>query len=151
MKKLASSLTFSCVEPEPITVRALYELLKNRGTSAISHLHLPSYEQHEAFVKNHPYRAWYLIRQNLEIVGSTYLTSDNVLGIFLKEPSTALVKSTLEWVTEKYAPLPELKSLRPSYFYVNVSGENKEMIQILESIGLPLLQHSYRLDKYNQE
>jgi len=61
-------------------INLLYDLLKSREYS-ISHKSLPKFETHESFVKNHPYREWFLILHGDEFIGSVYVTNDNIIGI----------------------------------------------------------------------
>ena len=45
---------------------------------------MPSFEEHKEFVRNHPYRGWWLIIDSidsLKVLGSVYLNSDNSIGL----------------------------------------------------------------------
>ena len=53
----------------------LYYLLMERPPEHnISHKHMPSFEEHMAFVKEHPYEAWYVIENDGVILGAIYLS-----------------------------------------------------------------------------
>ena len=62
--------------------KILYELLKNRKHS-ISHKEMPTYEEHEEFCKNNPYRLWFILFSGDSPIGTFYLTEDNRIGINL--------------------------------------------------------------------
>ena len=61
----------------------LYKLLEERDENVnINHGKMPSWEEHVKFVNSHPYQVWYLIETD-EIVGATYLTYLDEIGIFI--------------------------------------------------------------------
>ena len=57
-------------------IQILYDLLKTREYS-ISHVNLPSFDDHALFVKNHSYLAWFLIRLENQYLGTLYIKNDN--------------------------------------------------------------------------
>ena len=118
------------------SVRALYELLKVRKFS-ISHQKLPSFEEHEEFVKSHPYRQWWLVLENSKLIGSVYLTDDNAIGINLIEEDQRIYFGN--------KPLPPIPSVRPKFFYVNVAPENLILKETLAKLGAKHTQCSYRI------
>ena len=76
------SLKFEKILPNKTQINALYLILKNRNYS-ISHKCLPNFEEHETFVKQNPYIAWYLIQKENLFIGNVYLNNDNSIGINL--------------------------------------------------------------------
>lgn len=63
-------------------VHVLWDLLAERPAIAnISHVEMPTFEEHEAFVDNHPYYEWYLIQVEGQFVGAIYLTHAFEIGI----------------------------------------------------------------------
>ena len=60
----------------------LYEILKQRKFN-ISNTEIPSYEQHENFVKSNKYRKWVIIFKKDKYYGTYYLRRDNYIGINL--------------------------------------------------------------------
>ena len=65
----------------------LYELLSERKQiTFISHKKMPTYEEHVKFIESEPYSKWYIIQIDDKKIGSIYLTKENEIGIFLKEP-----------------------------------------------------------------
>ena len=68
------------IESEDYTF--LYELLKKRDPIYnISHKKMPSYDEHEKFVRSKPYTNWYIIFLNKEKIGAAYLSFDDEIGI----------------------------------------------------------------------
>ena len=126
------------------SVRTLYELLKVRKFS-ISHQKLPSFEEHEEFVKNHPYRRWWLVLENSKLIGSVYLTDDNAIGINLIEEDQRIYFGILEKIIHENKPLPPIPSVRPKFFYVNVAPENLILKETLAKLGAKHTQCSYRI------
>lgn len=46
---------------------------------------MPTYEQHESFVQNKPYKGWYVIYKEGDFVGSIYLSKENNIGLFIRK------------------------------------------------------------------
>jgi len=65
----------------------LYHLLENRPAIAnISHKYMPSVQEHHAFMRSHPYLAWYIIYDDVDCwVGSIYITRAREVGIQIME------------------------------------------------------------------
>lgn len=60
----------------------LYELLKERaGHESISHHEMPTWDQHAAFVKAKPYKAWYYVHNAQYVVGAVFLAEDRAVGV----------------------------------------------------------------------
>ena len=79
------------IELKPVNeqdIDFLYELLKEREAKVnISHKKLPSFSEHEQFVKSSPYPYWDIILLNNERIGNIYLTNRDELGIFISKDS----------------------------------------------------------------
>jgi RimJ/RimL family protein N-acetyltransferase len=61
----------------------LYKLLAERPPEAnISHVAMPTFDEHVKFMETEPYTAWYVIERG-ESIGSIYLTKRDEIGIFL--------------------------------------------------------------------
>jgi len=122
----------------------LYELLKNKKYS-ISHKKLPSFAQHYKFVKNNPYRKWYLILKSNKYIGSVYISNQNTLGINFLIPTKELYELTLKKVLSILSPLPEIKSIRSKNFLINCSPTNKILIEAIKKLGFDKIQSTYEL------
>ena len=122
----------------------LHALLKQRKYK-ISHQQLPPFAQHAKFVKEHPYRSWWLIRTSGKPIGSVYFTNENSVGINLAIEKNFFYQKVIEWVRDQNIPLPPLPSVRPEFFFINVSPTNLILIETLNRMGSTPTQNSYRI------
>lgn len=66
--------------------RFLYDLLAERETEqSISHLEMPTWEQHVAFNEGKPYKRDFIIVDGTDDVGRLYLTKNNEVGISIRQ------------------------------------------------------------------
>ncbi len=134
------------VVPDNTQMDALYDLLKARE-HFISHRSIPAYEKHCDFVKNHPYREWYLVCVGKAYAGSIYIGFDNSIGINnLETLADELFESLIHRVREVMSPLPPVPSVRPAAFFVNVAPSNTGLMQKLQKLGYAPVQITYSLD-----
>ena len=124
-------------------IKVLYQLLKDRRF-CISHNKVPNYETHKIFVRNNPYKIWYLIKKDEAFIGSFYIKDDNSIGLNLTEYSTIILKEIIEFIKNKFSPEEQSASKIPPYFYINTSVKNKALHLILEELKLIPLQISYK-------
>jgi len=126
-------------------IQILYDLLKTREYS-ISHVNLPSFDDHALFVKNHSYLAWFLIRLENQYLGTLYIKNDNSIGLNVENPNIKLVKECIDFIYLNFSPRPPIPSEIPSYFYLNVSSKNQKLIEIFKELQIPQLQISFKLE-----
>ena len=124
-------------------IKVLFQLLKNREHN-ISNTSLPTINSHIKFVKNHPYRAWYLIKLNGIYIGSVYVMESNCIGISLIY-DVSNFSQIVEIISKKHKPLKEIKSVRPSNFYINIAPNNKKIESQLNKLGAKKIQLTYSL------
>ena len=131
------------VIPDDSQTEVLYELLKARKHT-ISHRNMPTYEDHASFVLNNPYRHWFLIYSEREIVGSVYVQYDNSVGISCFNPTT---KNSLELLMSslkaKVKPLEPVASVRLGDFFFNVPVSDTNYQNCLEDLGYVRSQVSF--------
>ena len=58
----------------------LFNSLESRS-HFISHKEMPEYSSHEEFVRNNPYRVWYMVNLNNTFVADLYVQNDNSIGL----------------------------------------------------------------------
>lgn len=139
-------LTFERIVPKDDQINALYEALKLREHT-ISHIKLPTFEDHQEFIKTHPYRCWNLIFVATECVGNFYLQNDNSIGVHLIPDFDYLLPILLKQILNEYNPLPEIKSTRSANFILHVPiGDLKRQAQ-MNANGHTPLQITYTLHK----
>ena len=141
---------------EPVTtadehISILYMLLSNRQKT-ISHSRMPNYSTHEKFVKNHPYRSWFLVKSSKYYIGSFYVTKQNTIGINVFEENTrAVLLEIVSFVCINYKPLPPIPSVRGGRFAINVPPGNTSLAEALEEIGAQILQITYTIPIQNKK
>ena len=122
-------------------INVLFQLLKKRKHN-ISNTSLPTLNSHIEFVKNHPYRAWYLIKLDDIYVGSTYVMKNNCIGISLID-DVSIFPQVIKLISKKHKPLKEIKSVRPSNFFINIAPNNIDIESQLINLGAIKIQLSY--------
>lgn len=131
--------------PNEEQTKILYELLTIRK-HVISHTDTPSYAEHKAFVRNHPYRAWLLVRDTESCLGSVYVHTDNSIGVNIIEDRVAdCLGELIDKLLQSYKPLPAIKSVRNSSFSINVAPTNQALISALDKRRYSLAQLTYTL------
>jgi len=123
-------------------VGALYQLLRERNFS-ISHDGLPSFEEHEKFVRNNPYRVWYIVNLGSIPIGTIYLLKDNSIGLFLKKKYLGFTGTVLNLIINKHKPLKPIKSVRGRGFHVNANSNDIDFISALKESGMKHTQSTY--------
>ena len=124
--------------------KVLLKLLENRDYS-ISHLNLPSKNDHLMFVKSKPYRYWAIVLEDNLPVGTVYIQSNNSIGLNLLQQKKQLVHKILRHIKTSFNPLKEVKSKAPPYFYLNISYENNKLRKILCELDASPIQVSYKI------
>lgn len=126
------------VIPTSDQINLLYDLLRNRKFN-ISHNTMPTMDQHASFVRNHPYRGWWLVHDSantLNVIGSVYVNFDNSVGIDIDVND---ISFSAEIFTQKLkkeiSPLAPVPSKIFKDFFYNVSPKNNELITWLCESG----------------
>ena len=141
--KMASGVTLRRVTRSQEDVETLYELLKKRKYN-ITNIEVPAFEDHALFVNNHPYRIWYMIMRDSTCFGSVYIMDTNCIGITLMR-YFELYSAIMKAVMAMHKPLDEIKSVRPPFFFVNISPNNRIIKRQLSKLRAQKLQVTYRL------
>lgn len=116
----------------------LYQLLKDRPPEAnISHKKMPTCEEHEHFVENHPYLDWLIIREGRNVVGSVYITHQREVGIaiFKEYQGKGYGQVAVKVIHERY----------PGPLYANIAPGNEASRAFFLAQGFELVQHTYKL------
>jgi hypothetical protein len=127
-----NTILFEVIENVYAHAYILYSLLKKRRLN-ISHYKLPLYKEHVAFVENHPYRLWYLIKKSNDYVGSVYISHENTIGLALTENSDDVAIAALSFILSNHKPLPGVKSIRNHNFCVNIHPANIWLQEIVKN------------------
>jgi RimJ/RimL family protein N-acetyltransferase len=126
-------------------IQLLFKLLQERQPwQAISHKKMPSFGEHMSFVKSKPYAGWYLIVENATDhiqddvpVGSTYITHNNEVGIFIfkEHHGKGYGKEGLDILMGAYDPP----------FYANINPANHISREFFTKLGFKFIQTTYML------
>ena len=142
--EFTEKLIFKKVEKEDSLT--LYDLLKKRNYN-ISHKVLPDFKSHKKFVENNPYLYWYIFSLNEKAIGTFYIKSDNSIGINTNETNKKIINEILDFILDNFSPIKGIPSEIPDYFFINVSQKNKELKDIVNSLGCVPIQVSYKLKR----
>ncbi len=127
------------------TVRKLWELLAKR-CHTISHKSLPDYSEHVHFVRNNPYRRWFLLSHGDEAIGSAYLTSMNEMGIYFPDPEHyRYLSNVIDFLLSDSMPLPPIRSVRQPEFIIHTPASDTVFQGSLKSLGYKEIQRSFRI------
>lgn len=126
---------------EPKAVHILFELLKERKPEQSINFKMPTFEQHEAYVKNRAktHKCWYLLTVDdcgrKIYVGSVYLTKAREVGVFVFEVFRG----------QGYASQGITMMLKhwPGKATANINPDNYPSIKLFESLGFELHQMTY--------
>jgi RimJ/RimL family protein N-acetyltransferase len=137
------------------SLATLYSQLENRDPKVnISHLQMPSWEQHVAFVNSRLHAYWFLLivdepaatvdeeeplRERI-CVGQIYLSRQREIGLFLQDRYQRMGLGA-----DAVAMLMQLAQPRGPFF-ANIAPGNANSKAFFEKLGFRLVQHTYRVD-----
>lgn len=130
------------IKIKPVTAldaRFLYRLLMKRDPIAnISHRKMPTYDEHLRFLSSKPYKKWYIVYHNNRKIGSTYLSKQDEIGIFLNKEmhGKGIGSMVMKLIMEKNPR---------SRYLANVSPKNTKSAEFFRKNGFVLIQHTYEL------
>jgi hypothetical protein len=137
-------IIFEKIIPTKSQLEKLYFLLKNKKYS-ISHNKIPSSEEHNKFVLDNPYIEWYLLYKDRNLLGSIYFHTDNSIGLNLSHPKKDDIIEIINTVKKNHYPLSSIKSVRRGEFFINISPDDVNMIQILKKLNKKEIQYSFKI------
>tara|TARA_Y100000589_G_scaffold331148_1_gene383462 strand:+ start:5089 stop:5556 length:468 start_codon:yes stop_codon:yes gene_type:complete len=123
----------------------LYDFLAKRKFN-ISHTNMPTYKNHCKFVKNNPYRKWFLISNESSLLGSVYILYDNGIGIDLQPINYFLIQEILIKLKSEVKPLKSIPSIRNNKFHINISHLNRKLYDVLTKAGGIHIQDTFLFD-----
>lgn len=141
---MSMSYQFELIEGSDEQIEKLYQLLKGR-VHFISHTDNPDYKSHVKFVRNHPYLKWFMVKQNGDALGAFYIKKDNSIGMNFKNVNNEIIAACIEFIINQFSPQPAQASMVPDFFYVNVASSNKELLDVMKSLGKSQLQVSFKI------
>ena len=130
-------------------VPVLYQLLKERPEYArISHKKMPTLNEHEKFVRSHPFYEWYLIRKSNCYVGELQVTRLNEIGISIlkRYQGQGFAEAALKLFVESHQPLHDKPAVRVKAWLANVAPDNEDSKKFFSRMGFVKVQETFRLD-----
>jgi RimJ/RimL family protein N-acetyltransferase len=121
-------------------MKILWRLLEERDESVnISHKGMPTYRAHCKFVNSRPYKAWYFIVVDNEVVGSCYLTKNNEIGIqiFAAHQGNGYAETAVSCLMSLHG-----KELR---YLANINPRNGKSRAMFEKLGFRHIQDTLEL------
>lgn len=142
------------VYEHPGALEATYKILGQRllePRTNISHKDMPTPFQHANFFYSKPYAGWYLItgtRGVEEIMGATYITKANELGIYLWPHYRGKGHATqaLQTLMAMHPPLPPIPAARAGKYLARIHPNNKASQALFERLGFQCYEHTYGKD-----
>ena len=133
-------------KPKENYLHFLYKILEEREYN-ISHSAMPSFDKHRSFVFNHPYKKWYLIKNEESLIGSLYIGFDNSVGINLLKKHLNLRCDIISIFLKTFSPSEGKASLIRNEFIFNISVKDKKFKDDLEKCGAIPIQTTYVFPK----
>jgi RimJ/RimL family protein N-acetyltransferase len=119
-------------------MRLLYNLLAERAPEqSISHRQMPTWAEHQDFVRSEPYLHWYFIFAREVPVGAIYLSRQREIGVSIFR--------AFQRRSYGRAAAQELMRRHPGRFLANVNPTNLASRRLWESLGFDLRQVTYAL------
>jgi len=110
------------------SIEFLYSVLAERKVSeSISHKRHPSFKEHYAFVQSQPYLGWYIIIDNVDWLGTCYITKYREVGIWLMPEAKGKGAGK--------AAMKQLLAMYPGRVFTNTSIYNEGAKAFYEKCG----------------
>lgn len=126
-----------------------WQLLDERPEEAsISHREMPTWTQHQHYVMNHNYRAWYaVVNDSGTAVGTVLLTQHNEIGVAIlaMHQRRGYARQAITELMRKHPPHPAVPGQRVGRFLANVNPNNAASIALFTGMGARLIQNTYEL------
>lgn len=119
----------------------LYDLLDERKDHQnISHTGMPSYAEHCAFNDAQPYLEDYVIMEDGNPIGRTYVSKKYEIGIQIQDGHQGKGIG---------GRVIRMLKARHDILYANINPENTGSIDFFKNHGFRLIQHTYKYEKDN--
>ena len=106
---------------------------------------MPDFETHKKFVKQNPYKFWYFIENNTNLIEAFYIKYDNSIVLNLIEYFQFILKRTIAFIRENFIPEEESTPVIPTSFYINTSSNNYHLHHILKELDLKSIKISFKV------
>ena len=142
------SLVLENIQESSENIKASYKLYKTRPKyHLISAKKTLKYTDHIKFVKNNPYRKWFIIKFNKKFIGTIYFTTENYIGYYILDKYIEHTKVIFLKLFIKIKPMPKKLSINQRNFTINLSPKNIKYQDIISNIGGKIIQKTFIFDK----
>lgn len=131
------------------SIPVLYALLAERPKDhGISHQEMPEFKDHERFVREHPFRYWYLLKSNGFVIGAIECLPTNEFGVHIFEAfqGKGYGKQALALFMATHEPLPGIPAVRNGHWLANVATANTRARGFFEGQGFHKIQETFQYD-----
>tara|TARA_B100000780_G_scaffold248437_1_gene193772 strand:+ start:100 stop:549 length:450 start_codon:yes stop_codon:yes gene_type:complete len=142
------SLVLENIQESSENIKASYKLYKTRPKyHFISAKKTLKYTDHVKFVKNNPYRKWFIIKFNKKFIGTIYFTTENSIGYYILDKYIEHTEVIFLKLFIKIKPMPKKLSINQGNFTINLSPKNIKYQDIISNIGGKIIQKTFIFDK----
>ncbi len=139
---------YDVMDASPQPIRVLYQLLEERPPkNFISHNQMPTFEEHERFVRGRPFLHWLLIENEGTYIGAIEALPTNEFGIAMLKQAQGrgLGTEALRLFFSLIKPQPAIPAVRHGKWLANVSPYNHSGRRFFEKFGFVKIQETYAL------
>lgn len=126
----------------------LYDLLQERPTENwISHMEMPSRDEHRRFIAGRPFLHWYVIEEEGHLVGSLECTDRNEIGvaIFKRFRRKGYGAAAVMMFRQSHEPLPAIPAIRNGRWLANIATHNIGSKLFFAELGFKAIQETWAL------
>ena len=133
----------------PDAVDVLYRLMAERPLeSCVSHMRLPTMDEHIRFIATKPFRYWYLLKVDEHYVGALECTHQNEIGVSLlcEYRRNHYATEALNLFFQNHRPLPGIPAIRNENWLANIAVGNNGSKRFFAGLGFKPLQETFVYD-----
>lgn len=130
----------------PDAVDVLYRLMAERPIeSCVSHMRLPTMDEHVRFIATKPFRYWYLLQVDQHYVGALECTTQNEIGVSLlcEYRRNHYATEALNLFFQTHKPLPGIPAIRNENWLANIAMNNNGSKRFFAGIGFKPIQETW--------
>ena len=125
--------------------KVLFVLQQERPQESRISSRMPTVGEHCAFVRNHPYRRWFIVMLKDEPIGSIYAGYDNSIGVAIisHHRGRGYGQEAVRALMRMLRPLPAIASVRRGEWVANIALGNEASERFFSHLGFTKLQVVY--------
>lgn len=126
----------------------LYQLLQERPRESwVTHKSMPTFEEHQRFVRSGPFLWWYVIEVGGGYIGAIEATDRNKVGVYIlrKFRRKGYGGKALRLFFDTHKPLPAIPAIRNGHWLANIAVLNEDSKAFFRKMGFSPLQETWVL------